>query len=66
MTEITLEVDQKASDSMNELMTHYKISSRAELITKAIAMLKVAAYVSQTGGALYARKGNQETQLIVR
>jgi hypothetical protein len=66
MAEITLEVDQKAAESINELMTHYKVESRAEIISKAIAVLKIAAHVGKTGGSLYARKGDQETKLIVR
>jgi metal-responsive CopG/Arc/MetJ family transcriptional regulator len=66
MTEITLELDQKAAQSINDLMDHYKVNSRAEIISKAIAMLKIAAHVGKTGGSLYARKGTNETKLIVR
>lgn len=66
MTELTLELDQKATQSINELMQHYEVTSRAEIISKAIAMLKIAAYVGKTGGSLYARKGTKETELIVR
>jgi hypothetical protein len=65
MTEIILELDQKASDSIKELMVHYKVDNKAELISKALSVLKLAAHVGKTGGALYARKGNQETKLIV-
>lgn len=66
MTEITLELDREATQSIDELMCHFKVDNRAELISKAIAMLKVAAHVGKTGGSLYARKGNQETKLIIR
>jgi hypothetical protein len=66
MFEITLELDYKASQSINELMEHYKVTSKAEIISKGIAMLKIAAHVDKTGGDLYARNGSHETKLIVR
>ncbi len=66
MSELTLEFDRKAYDSIKELMTHYKVNSKAELISKAIAVLKIAAHVDQTHGELFARKGNHETKIIVR
>jgi hypothetical protein len=66
MTELTLELDQKASESIKDLMSFYKVSSRAELISKAIGVLKLASYVSKTNGELYARKGNEETKIIVK
>jgi hypothetical protein len=65
MTEITLELDSRASESMKELMDYYHVRSRAELISKAIAMLKLAAHIHKTGGELYARKEQHETKLIV-
>lgn len=66
MTEITLEFDKKASKSINDLMNHYRINSKAELISKAIAVLKIAAYVDQTEGELFARKEGHETRIVVR
>jgi len=66
MTELTLELDPKASESINDLMRYYKVNSRAELISKAIAVLKMAALVSRTDGELIARKGSDETKIIVK
>lgn len=63
MTEITLELDKKANQSIKDLMIHYRVNSKAELISKAIAMLKVAAYIDQTEGELIARKGTQERKI---
>jgi len=65
MTELTLELDFKASESIKELMSHYKVSSKAEVISKALAVLKIAAYVDKTQGELLARKGNHETKIVV-
>jgi len=66
MTELTLEFDSKASESMRDLMQHYGVVSRAEIISKALAVLKIAAYVDKTDGEIFARKGNKETRLVFR
>lgn len=66
MTEIVLELDHRASKSISELMTHYQVSSKAELISRAIAVLKIAAHVDKTQGELFARKGNRETKIVIR
>lgn len=66
MSEITLQFDKDASRSIDDLMKHYKVESRAALISKAIWMLKVAAYVGQTEGDLIARKDGHETKIIIR
>ena len=66
MSELTLELDQKANESISDLMSHYRVGSRAELISKAIAVLKTVALVDVTQGELYARKGNRETKLVFR
>jgi len=65
MTEVTLEFDTTASQSINELMQHYKINNKAALISKAIAVLKTVTYIAQTNGELLARKGNHETKIVV-
>ena len=66
MTELTLELDQKANESINDLMSHYRVGSRAELISKAIEVLKIVATVDRTDGELVARKGRGETRLRFR
>jgi hypothetical protein len=66
MTELTLELDQKAVGSIESLMRHFGVGSKAEIISKALAMLRIAAEVDKTQGIIVARKGNKETQLIFR
>lgn len=66
MTELSLELDQNAQKSLRDLMTHYRVRSRAEIISKAIAVLKIAAHIENTDGELFARKGNHETKIVIR
>ena len=65
MPELTLELDGRAEKSIKELMSHYRLKTRAEVITKAIAVLQIAAHVSKTQGDLIARKGHHETKIVV-
>jgi metal-responsive CopG/Arc/MetJ family transcriptional regulator len=65
MNEVTLQFDQDATKSIDDLMAYYKVTSRAELISKAISMLKVAAYIGSTQGELIARKNGQETRITM-
>lgn len=65
MTELTLELDEIANESITDLMNHYKVKTKAELISKAIAVLKIAAYIDSTQGELVARKGLHETKLNI-
>jgi hypothetical protein len=66
MTELTLELDHRASQSIKDLMSHYRVSSKAEIISKALAVLQIASHVDKTKGELFARKGIHETKIIVR
>ena len=66
MTELTLELDKNANESICNLMNHYQVGTKAELISKAIAFLKIAAYVDSTDGEIIARKGKDERKLIIR
>ncbi len=65
MTELTLELDSQASESIKELMSYYRVSSKAEVISKALAVLRTAAYIDKTQGELIARKGSHETKIVV-
>lgn len=65
MTELTLELDNNADQCIHELKHHYGLKTKAQVISKAIAMLKIAAYVDSTDGELIARKGAHETKLTI-
>lgn len=66
MSELALELDVKAQESIKDLMNHYGVINRAEIFSKAIAVLKIVAHVEKTHGELFARKGNNETKIVVR
>jgi hypothetical protein len=66
MSNLTLNLDEKAEKSINKLREHYGASSKAEVIRKALALLQVAAEIDSTNGELVARKNNKETKIIVR
>lgn len=66
MSELALELDHTAQKSINDLMNHYNVGSKAEIVSKAIAVLKIAAHIESTDGELFARKGSHETKIVVR
>jgi len=66
MTELILELDEQASETLTDLMSHYRVKSKAEVISKAIAVLKIASHIDKTDGELFARKGTHETRIIVQ
>jgi len=66
MQELTLELDNKVSQEIDELMNYYNRSNRAEVISQALAVLKIAHYVDKTNGELIARRGDHETKIVVR
>lgn len=65
MKELSLELDEKANDDIDDLMNYYGVG-RANIVKKALAVLKIAAYVSKTNGELLARKGLEETTIVVK
>jgi len=64
-TELVLELDSRANATIHDLMIHYGLRTKAELFSKAISILKVAAYVESTNGELVARRGNEESRLKI-
>jgi len=66
MQDLTLTLDHKMTQSLHELMSHYGVKSKAEIIAKAIVVLKTIAYVNNEDGEIVARKGDKETLIIVR
>lgn len=65
MTQLTLELDTRTSATINDLMYHYGLRTKAELFTKALSILKLAAFVDSTNGELIARKGADETKIRI-
>lgn len=65
MSELTIKLDDKMEQSMDFLMKKFGVTSKAELISKGIAMLKVASHLHDAHGELYARKDGKETIIKV-
>jgi len=65
MTELVLELDGRANATVNSLMQHYGLRTKAELFSKAISILKIAAYIEATNGELIARRGDEESRLKI-
>lgn len=65
MTEITLEFNADAAQTINDLRKHYGMNT-AEIFKKGIGLLKLAAHIEDTQGQLIARKGNHDTILNTR
>jgi hypothetical protein len=63
MVELTLVLDNRANETIHDLMHHYGLKTKAELFSKALSILKVAAYIEDTQGELIARKGASESKL---
>jgi len=67
MSNLTLNLDDRAEKSIEQLRKHYGATSKAEVIRKSLALLQIAAEIEDTGGELIARKaGTGESKIIVR
>lgn len=66
MSVITLKLDDRASESIKNLMCHYGVNTEAEVIKKGLNLLEISAFIDNTEGELFARKGAHETKIIVR
>ena len=62
----TFNVDEKMDATLEELKKHYSASSKAEVIRKAIALLKFAKENEQEDGSLIVRSGNEELKVLVK
>lgn len=62
----TFNVDEKMDATLEDLKQHYSASSKAEVIRKAIALLKVAKENEQEDGSLIIRRNNEELKVLVK
>lgn len=63
MSELNLEIDNTTESIIKDLSQFYNVTT-AELISKGLTLLKIAAHVTRTHGQLIARKGLKETLLL--
>lgn len=66
MANLTLNLDKSMEKEIEALKKHYHATSKAEVIRKSLALLKIASQVDETQGELIARKGDKESKIIIR
>ncbi len=53
-----------ANELMHDLMVYYGAKTPAEVFSQGLKALKTAAFIYKNQGKIYARRGDQETELI--
>jgi hypothetical protein len=66
MAMTTFNVDERMEQSLEELKKHLGASSKAEVIRKAIALLKVVTESENPDGSITIQKDGKEQKLIIK
>ncbi len=66
MNEVTLRYDNNTETIIQELRNYWGLKDEAEVFAKSLVQLRVATAVDSTQGELIARKGTQETIILLR
>lgn len=66
MPNLTLNLDEKAEKNINRLKKRYGVSSKAEVIRKALTLLSIVARNEDEKGELLMRKGDKDTKIIFK
>jgi len=66
MAMTTFNVDERMEQSLEELKKHFGASSKAEVIRKAIALLKVVTESENADGSITIQKDGKEQKLIIK
>ena len=59
-------IDERTDRTLEELKIHFGASSKAEIVRKAIAFLKVAKDAEQPDGSVVIKTGIEEMRVIVK
>ena len=59
-------VDERMDATLEDLKEHYNASSKAEVIRKAVALLKIAKENEQKDGSLIIRRDNEDLKVLVK
>lgn len=65
MSNLTLHLSDKADKAIARLREYYGVSTRAEIIRKALTLLDIATDIAENDGELLARKGDKESKIII-
>jgi hypothetical protein len=66
MAVTTFNIDEKMGQSLDELKEHFGASSKAEVLRKAVALLKIAAESEAADGSITIRKDDTDQKIIIK
>ena len=66
MAVTTFNIDEKMSLALEELKIHFGASSKAEVLRKAVALLKIATESEAADGSIIIRKDNVDQKIIIK
>lgn len=66
MAVTTFNIDEKMGQELEELKEHFGASSKAEVLRKAIALLKIATESEAADGSIIIRKDDVDQKIIIK
>lgn len=67
MAATSFNIDQKTDQTLESLRRHYQVSSKAEVLRKAIALLNVASRNEQADGTvIFRQQDGRDLRVVVR
>ena len=66
MAVTTFNIDDKMGQSLDELKEHFGASSKAEVLRKAVALLKIATESEAADGSIIIRKDGVDQKIIIK
>ena len=66
MAVTTFNIDQKMEKTLEELKEHFGATSKAEVLRKAVALLKIAAESEAADGSIIIRKDGEEQKVLIK
>jgi hypothetical protein len=62
----TFNIDDRMGQALEELKDHFGASSKAEVLRKAVALLKIASESEADDGSITIRKNNLDQKIIIK
>jgi hypothetical protein len=62
----TFNIDEKMGQTLEELKDHFGASSKAEVLRKAVALLKIATESEAADGSIIIRKDDVDQKIIIK
>ena len=66
MAVTTFNIDEKMGQTLEELKEHFGASSKAEVLRKAVALLKIATDSEAADGSITIRKNDVDQKIIIK